>query len=101
MPISPPLTLILVFSFVKSILTQAVSVQVAVPFLGQPYSVGYLNCLSAVKLCEDARVIIFFAFLLSIKFEPKSICKGNPAHAAYTPTKGMLKLLIVWLETPN
>ena len=63
MPLS---TLILVFSFVNKTEAPPVAVKVAVLGFGAPYSVGFRNCFSLDKLCEEHAAIQFLIFPLSI-----------------------------------
>ena len=89
-PIVDDSIFILLSLFPTKVAIAPVVVNVEVWGLGAPYSTGYLNCFSAVKLCELTTVITFLKPLQSTKLLASINYSGNVAQAEYTPKNGIL-----------
>ena len=81
------------YAKVSKIEDAPVEVNVAVSGLGAPYSTGFRNCFSLVKLWDDTVTIAFFIFLLSINEDAIMIASILVEHAPYIPRK---LLLLFW-----
>jgi len=69
----------------SKVLIAPVAVNVTVWGFGAPYSTGYRNCFSAVKLCDEVMVKTLWQLLFCKKFAPIINDSGNVAQAEYKP----------------